>query len=228
MFLVMWSCPHRTEINRDLQQQIPVCFSELFSSDYLRFWRVTQQRLPAISASYSPSECLRFLAGFSAAIACGLQRVTSAAITSAFQRTIQQRLHVVFSGLLSSNCLWSSANYSAAITCGLQRTIQQRLSMGFSELFSTDCKGFQRTFQQRLQGFSASYPPSDCKGFWRAFQQRLSYGFSASYSAAIACDFERAFQQRLPVVFSDYLRAITCDLSASYSSLHSVLVQCCS
>ena len=201
----MRSCPHRSEINRDLQQQIPVCFSELFSSDYLRFWRVTQQRLPAISASYSPSECLRFLAGFSAAIACGLQRVTSAAITSAFQRTIQQRLHVVFSGLLSSNCLWSSANYSAAIIYG-----------------------FQRAIQQRLQGFSASYPPSDCKGFWRAFQQRLSYGFSASYSAAIACDFERAFQQRLPVVFSDYLRAITCDLSASYSSLHSVLVQCCS
>ena len=173
----MRSCPHRSEINRDLQQRIPVCFSELFSSDYLRVWRVTQQRLPAISASYSPSECLRFLAGFSAAIACGLQRVTSAAITSAFQRTIQQRLHVVFSGLLSSNCLWSSANYSAAITCGLQRTIQQRLSMVFSELFSSDCKGFQRTFQQRLPVV-----------FSELSSQRLQ-GFLAGFSAAIVLRF---------------------------------------
>ena len=202
----MWSCPHRSEINRDLQQQIPVCFSELFSSDYLQFWRVTQQRLPAISASYSPSECLRFLAGFSAAIACGLQRVTSAAITSAFQRTIQQRLHVVFSGLLSSNCLWSSANYSAAITCGLQRTIQQRLSMGFSELFSSDCKGFQRTFQQRLQGFSASYLPA------------IARVFGGLFSSDCLTVFQRAIQRRLPVILSelfssDYLwsSVITCE-----------------
>ena len=155
----MWSesCPHRSEINRDLQQQIPVCFSELFSSDYQRFWRVTQQRLPAISASYSPSECLRFLAGFSAAIACGLQRVTSAAITSAFQRTIQQRLHVVFSGLLSSDCLWSSANYSAAIIYGFQRAIQQRLQ-GFSADFSAAiARVFSELSSQRLQGFLAGF-----------------------------------------------------------------------
>ena len=139
VFLVMWSCPHRSEINRDLQQQIPVCFSELFSSDYLQFWRVTQQRLPANSASYSPSECLRFLAGFSAAIACGLQRVTSAAITSAFQRTIQQRLQGfsadfsaaiarVFSELSSQRLQGFLAGFSAAIVLRF-----------FSELFSGDC-----------------------------------------------------------------------------------------
>ena len=196
----MWSCPHRSEINRDLQQRIPVCFSELFSSDYLRFWRVTQQRLPAISASYSPSECLRFLAGFSAAIACGLQRVTSAAITSAFQRTIQQRLHVVFSGLLSSNCLWSSANYSAAITCGLQRTIQQRLSMGFSELFSSDCKGFQRAILPAIARVFGGLFSSDCLTvFQRAIQRRLpvilSELFSSNYlwSSVITCE-------RLPAI----------------------------
>ena len=171
------------------------------------------------------------MAGYSAAIACD------------FSELFSQRVPAVFGGLFSSDCLWSSASYfgsdyqcfsanysaaiacmwfsadySAAIACGLQRTIQQRLPVVFSELFSSDYLWFSASYSAAIARVISGLFSSDCKGFQRAILPAIARVFGGLFSSDCLTVFQRAIQRRLPVILSelfssDYLwsSVITCE-----------------
>ena len=165
---------------------MPAVFGGLFSSDCL--WS---------SASYFGSDYQCFSANYSAAIACGFQRIT------------QQQLPVVFSELFSSDYLWVSASYSAPI------------ARVFSGLFSSDCKGFQRAILPAIARVFGGLFSSDCLTvFQRAIQRRLpvilSELFSSDYlwSSVITCERLPAIcQQAIQVYIQFWFSAAVEELS---------------